>query len=108
MSRTNSDQSVSSKDVAEYLQDLTRRWGGYFSYYGTFDVNRSGQVRLSFVLERREHVVLSQCVAHPRRVWGYFPCDSSRTITGLLFRLCYELDEKLAEAEQLAQSELPF
>jgi hypothetical protein len=63
---------------------------------------------LSVVLERREHVVLAKCHNHPKREWAYYPSNLHGSIAGCMYDLCFRLDQKLDEADQLAQDTQPF
>ena len=108
MSTEANERGISFRDVAAYLKELTGRYGGYFSFTISFDVSREAGLRLSIVLERRDHVVLSMCNNHPKKQWEYWPNTKSSTFAGLMFRMCYELDERLGTDDRVAQAKMPF
>lgn len=108
MKGASNERYLTSGDVSRYLQDLAKRYGGYWSFALAADVSREGQRRLSVVLEHREHVILAKCNGHPRREWAYYPSNVHGSLAGCMWDLCYRLDNRLAEADQLAQAELPF
>jgi len=99
---------VSFRDVADYLRDIRSRRGGYLSYNLSLADRREGDAYLSIVLEHREHVVLSKCQRHAKRVWSHWPNREHRTLAGLLFNLCYRLDEEMDETERMTQQGMPF
>lgn len=108
MPREQSIDGVSFRDVAAYLEDLTRRRGGYWCFSISYDLDRDKVLRLTVMLEGRDHVVLDKCVNHPKRHWAHWPDRDSRTFAGLMHRMCYELDERLDERERLVQATMPF
>lgn len=108
MVRQKQDGQISYSDVAAYLRDVTARRGGYWCFTLAADQSRDGRHRMSVVLERRDDIVLSRCTQHPKREWGYFPSNDHRTLASLLWFLCFKLDNRLDDAETLAQSEMPF
>lgn len=108
MKGLSNERYITSIDVSKYLEDLTKRRGGYFDVRMSHDRDRSGVYRLSVVLERRDHVVFSKCVNHPKREWAYYPNNVHGSLAGCMYDLCFKLDNRLDEAEQLAQERLPF
>lgn len=108
MSNRSQDGALSFSDVAEYLNDLAARRGGYYCFTVAADKRRDGRRGLSIVLERRDTIVLADCRNHPKRVWYYWPGNQYRTFAACLWGLCFQLDEKLEEAELLKQRELPI
>lgn len=108
MGTRENEQGVSFTDVARHMRDITSRRGGYVCYSISADKDREGRLRLSVMLEHREHIVLNKCNRHAKRVWAYWPSGEFRTFSGLLLNLCFQLDERLDQDEQLAQAQMPF
>lgn len=108
MKGPSSERYITSIDVSRYLDDLTKRRGGYWSFTVAGDRGREGGYRLSVVLEQRTDVVLSKCVGHPRREWAYYPSNLHGSLPACMYDLCYRLDNRLDEREKLAQGTLPF
>lgn len=81
-------------DVADCLIELGRTWGGLHRFKVSADRDRRGLPNLFVVLEHspafHDHAGGSTV-----RVWSSFPCAANSTFAGMLFRLCYELGEKL-------------
>lgn len=108
MGTRENEQGVSFTDVARYMRELTARNGGYVCFTLSADKSREGNLRLAVMLEHREHIVLDKCTRHAKRVWAYWPAGDFRTFSGMLLGLCYQLDERLAEDDRLAQRTMPF
>jgi len=81
-------------DVADFLIELTRTWGGSHTFTITPDRDRRGLPNLYVVLKHRPWSDSSKSGASIR-AWSSWPCGGNVTFSGLLFRLCFELNEKL-------------
>lgn len=108
MIRDRNEGGVSFRDVAGFLAELEKRWGGYWSFTIAGATTREGQLTLSVMLERRDALVYTQCVSHPRRYWGKWPCNDAATFAGLLFLLCNRADSDLDERERSAIAQASF
>lgn len=81
-------------DVADFLIELGRTWGGLHRFRVAADRDKRGLPCLFVVLEHSPGV--GKGGDGPTvRAWSNFPCAGNNTFAGLLFRLCYELNEKL-------------
>jgi len=94
-------------DVADLLIELGREWGGLFRFRVEADRDRRGVPNLFVVLER------SPAFGHnasdkPTRVWSSYPCEANTTFAGLLFRLCYDLGEKLHKRKIEREAQTAF
>jgi hypothetical protein len=81
-------------DVADFLIELSRKWGGLHRFRISADRDRRGVPNVFVVLEHSPAFSRDGdgCAV---RVWSSWPCKGNNTFSGLLFRLCFELDEKL-------------
>lgn len=80
-------------DVADYLIELTREWGGAHTFTITADRDRRGVPNLFVVLKRKPWTG-DVGGSHTTRVWSSWPCKANITFSGMLFRLCHEIDAK--------------
>lgn len=94
-------------DVADYLVQLTREWGGRFTYTLSVDRGRRGDPNLFVVLVRKPWTGDAHD-KHDTRVWSSWPCRDNVTFSGLLFRLCYELEQKLERARLEREQQTGF
>jgi len=108
MKGPSNERFITSIDVAKYLEDLTKRRGGYWSFNLAYDRDRDGYFRLSVVLEQRDNVVFSKCVRHPKREWSYYPSSLHGSLTACMWDLCFKLDNRLDGEDKLAQASMPF
>jgi len=81
-------------DVADFLIELSREWGGLFRFRVEADRDKRGIPNVFVVLERTP-AFGSSGTDKPVRVWSSFPCAANATFAGMLYRLCNELDAKL-------------
>ena len=81
-------------DVADFVIELAREWGGLFSFTVTADRGRTGVPRL-FIVLKRSPAFAGDNSDYTVRVWTTFPCKGNSTICGAMYRLCYEINEKL-------------
>lgn len=81
-------------DVADVLIELSRTWGGLHRFRVSADRDRRGVPNLFVVLEHST-AFSSGDNRGLVRVWSSWPCTQNQTFAGMLFRLCYELGEKL-------------
>jgi hypothetical protein len=81
-------------DVADLLIELSRTWGGLHRFRVAADRDRRGVPCLFVVLEHTPSFS-GGGDAGTVRVWSSWPCAANQTFAGMLFRLCYELNEKL-------------
>lgn len=105
--RTGSVNQPGYSDVADFLVELTRTWGGGFSYAIRPDRDRRGDPRLCVLLERKpwtgngdDRSVL--------RVWDVWPTNGHLTFAGLLFKLCYQIDSKLEQRAREREAQTSF
>lgn len=108
MEGSRNESGISFRDVAECLRDIRSRRGGYLCFTIALADRREGTSDLSVVLEHREHLILSKCQRHAKRVWGSWPSRQHRTFAGLLFELCYRIDAEMDAIEQMTQQGMPF
>jgi hypothetical protein len=81
-------------DVADFLIELSREWGGLFRFTVTADRGRRGIPCLFVVLKREP----SQCGTDDRqtvRTWANYPNNSNSSLAATMYRLCFEMGEKL-------------
>lgn len=81
-------------DVADYLMELSREWGGLHSFVVTADRDKSGRPRMFLVLRHRP-AYAGNDGDKELRTWTPFPCKDNKTLCGAMYRLCFELNEKL-------------
>jgi len=81
-------------DVADFLIELSRTWGGLHRFRISADRDRRGVPCLFIVLEHTP-AFGGGSDAGTVRSWSAWPSSSNQTFSGLLFRLCFELNEKL-------------
>jgi len=108
MKGPSNERAITSIDVSKYLDDLTKRRGGHWSFTITHDVTREKYARLSLVLEWREHVVLSKCRRHALKEWAHYPSNVHGSLAACMWDLCFKLDNRADENERLAQRAMPF
>ncbi len=88
-------------DVADFLIELSRTWGGLHRFRVAADRDRRGVPNLFVVLEHTP-AYGDDDDRKAVRVWSAYPCPGNNTFAGMLFRLCFELNEKL-NARRLAR-----
>lgn len=81
-------------DVADFLIELSRKWGGLHRFRVAADRDRRGIPCLFVVLEHSPAFGNGDNEGTVRS-WSSWPCKANSTFSGMLFRLCFELDEKL-------------
>lgn len=94
-------------DVADCLMELSRTWGGLHRFRVAADRDRRGSPNLFVVLEHTPAFGNGSNVGTVR-VWSAFPCAANVTFAGMLFRLCYELGEKLERRKVERESQTSF
>lgn len=82
------------QDVADFLIELSRTWGGLHRFRVAADRDRRGLPVLFVVLEHTPAFGGADDRGTVRS-WSNFPCKGNVTFAGLLYRLCFELNEKL-------------
>jgi len=81
-------------DVADTLISISREYGGLHEFTITADRNSRGDSCLFVVLKHRDAFSVDG-ERNTVRAWSRWPCAANSTFSGLLFRLCFELSEKL-------------
>jgi hypothetical protein len=81
-------------DVADFLIELSREWGGLHRFRVAADRDRRGLPCLFIVLEH-SGAFSGRGDGPIVRAWSNWPCKDNQTFAGMLFRLCFELNEKL-------------
>jgi len=94
-------------DVADFLIELSREWGGLHSIILTADRDRKGRPRLFMVL-RRKPSFSGNTDGKEVRVWTAFPCPENRTLCGAMYRLCHEINEKLHKRKIEREAQTAF
>jgi hypothetical protein len=94
-------------DVADFLIELSRKWGGLHRFRVSADRDRRGVPNVFVVLEHSPAFSRGDD-AGTVRVWSSWPCQSNSTFAGLLFRLCFELDEKLDKRRLVREAQTAF
>jgi|ERR1043165_3800664 hypothetical protein len=94
MQQTGSSNGPGVSDVADFLIELSREWGGLHNVIVSADRDRKGRPRMFLVLRHRP--AFAQDVSDKEvRTWTAFPCPENRTLCGAMYRLCFEINEKL-------------
>lgn len=94
-------------DVADCLIELSRTWGGLHRFRMAADRDRRGIPCLFVVLEHTG-AFGGDTAEGTVRVWSNWPCAGNSTFAGMLFRLCYELGEKLERRKVEREAQTGF
>lgn len=90
---------VSFRDVGELSRAIGRQYGGDVSCELVFDVPTTGNVHFFVRAWFRPRSVGVRTVRAQRAVSSPWPTASAATVAGLMFRLVYDLDRELGDAE---------
>lgn len=94
-------------DVADFLIELGRTWGGLHRFRVAADRDRRGLPCLFVVLEHSP--AFGRDGDGPNvRAWSNWPSASNQTFAGMLFRLCFELNEKLERRKVEREAQTAF
>jgi len=94
-------------DVADFLIELSGTWGGLHRFRVAADRDRRGVPCLFVVLEHSP-VNGKDCNDKACRAWSQWPCASNSTFAAMLFRLCFELNEKLERRKVTREAQTFF
>lgn len=105
--KTGTTNAPGYSDVADYLIELTRTWGGTHTFTVAADRDKRGIPNLFVVLKRKPWTG-DVGGGNTTRVWSSWPCKANVTFSGMLFRLCYEIDGKLEQRRLEREQQTSF
>jgi len=94
-------------DVADWLIETSREFGGLHEFTITADRNSRGDACLFVVCKHRDAFSIDG-ERNTVRTWSRWPCNANSTFSGMLLRLCHELREKLERRKVTREAQTGF
>lgn len=105
--KTGSGNGPGFADVSDFLMQLTATYGGSNTFTLTADRDRRGVPNLFVVLKHKPWTDKDTLVKE-LRVWSPWPCLGHQTFSGMLFKLCFEMEHKLEKRKQEREAQTSF